>query len=420
LPPRKYDWADGVLLKDHTAKKLDVLRSYFHNYLRVKCTPLNRKFKISIVDGFAGGGIYKCGTSGSPLVFLEELATFADETAIWRKQNNIPELEAIDCLFVVNELDPEANAVLEPLLIQWEVENKLSGRKLSVSIVRKQKPFAEVYPELKSLLLAHKFSNVLFNIDPCGYTQVNLPIIQDILGSFRSAEVFFTFMIGSLFNYSSWLNPKKTNGLMRDFCGSQEEFFKDDSFRKKEEWLGTVEKIIYDEFSTTAKFASPFAINQSGNSGYNYWLMHFANSHRAREVYNDILYKNSGVQAHRGKSGLKMLGYTSNDPGVRTFDWGGDLRVENINSLQNDLPNAISEFGDAVEIQTLKASIYNGTTSHSDDIKSVLIDHTDIEVLTKSGGKRRTPGAISDDDIVRLNDQRQLFPILQKLKKPKK
>lgn len=291
MPPKKYPWANGAPLKDHTAKKLNILRSYFHNYLRVRCTPINRRFKISIVDGFAGGGIYKCGTSGSPLVFLEELAAFADETAVWRKANNAPELERIDCLFIVNETDPEAIEILNPLLDQWELQNKVSGRNLNVTILRKQGPFIQLYPEVRSLLLEYRFSNVLFNIDPCGYTQVNLPIIQDILGSFKSAEVFFTFMIGSLFNYSSWMNPEKTNNLMRDFCGTQEQFFQDESFRKKAEWLGVVEKIVYTEFTRTAKFASPFAINQSGNTGYNYWLMHFANSHRAREVYNDILYK---------------------------------------------------------------------------------------------------------------------------------
>lgn len=418
MPRKIYNWADGVPLKDHTAKKLNVLRSYFHNYLRVRCTPKNRKFKIAIVDGFAGGGIYDCGTSGSPLVFLEELAAFADEVAIWRKVNNAPVLESIDCLFVVNETDLEAIAVLNPLLVQWKAHNTASGRKLSVTIIQKQGPFIDIYPEVRSILLKLSFPNVLFNIDPCGYTQVNLPIIQDILVSFKSPEVFFTFMIGSLFNYSSWRDLKKTNDLMLNFCGTQEQFFQDESFRKKAEWLGAVEKIVYNEFTNTAKFASPFAINQSGSSGYNYWLLHFANSHRAREVYNDILYKNSGVQAHRGKSGLRMLGYTSLDTGVQTFDWGPDLRTENINSLLNELPKAISEFGDAVAIKTLKESIYNETTSHSDDIKSVLIDHTDIEVLTKTGGKRRSPGAISDDDIVRLNDQRQLFPILKKHKKP--
>ena len=419
LPRNSYKWAKGVPLKDHTAKKLSVLRSYFRNYLRVRCTPINRRFKIAIVDGFAGGGAYQCGTSGSPLVFLEELSAFADEVAIWRMEKNVPELESIDCLFVVNEIDPDAIAVLNPLLDQWEAQNKAAGRKLNVRVLRRQSPFMKIYPEIRSTLLQHRFSNVLFNIDPCGYTQVNLPIIQDILGSFKSAEVFYTFMIGSLFNYSSWMDQKKTNDLMMSFCGTQEQFFQDESFRRKAEWLGAVEKIVYHEFTHTANFASPFAINQSNGSGYNYWLMHFANSHRAREVYNDILYQNSGVQAHHGKSGLRMLGYTSLDSEVQTFDWSSDLRKENINSLQSDLPNAISDFGDAVAIQTLKASIYNETTSHSDDIKSVLIDHADIEVVTKSGHKRRSPGAISDDDFVRLNPQRQLFPILHKHKKPK-
>lgn len=414
-----YPWADGVPLEDHTAKKLNILRSYFHNYLRVKCTPLNRKFRIAIVDGFAGGGAYKCGTSGSPLVFLEELAAFADQTVMWRKQRNIPALESIECLFIVNEIDAEANLKLDGLLSQWEIENKLSQRLLNVKIQRLKKPFIEIYPDIKARLIHARFSNVLFNLDPCGYTQVSLPFIQDVLGAFKSAEVFYTFMIGSLFNYSSWSDPKRTNALVQTFCGTQEQFFEDKSFRKKGEWLGAVEKIIYTEFARSAKFASPFAINQSGNRGYNYWLMHFANSHRAREVYNDVLYQNAGDQAHYGKSGLQMLGYTSVDVGVQKFDWGDDLREANVVSLQSDLPRAISEFGDAIDIQSLKASIYNGTTSHSDDLKSVLIDHTDIEVLTKTGGKRRSPSAISDDDIVRLNEQRQLFPILKKSKKPK-
>jgi three-Cys-motif partner protein len=41
-------------------------------YLAVRCQfPAQTKFRLAIVEGFAGGGRYKCGTAGSPLIFIE-------------------------------------------------------------------------------------------------------------------------------------------------------------------------------------------------------------------------------------------------------------------------------------------------------------------------------------------------------------
>lgn len=408
MPRNKYDWPAGVPLKDHTQKKLQILRSYFHNYLRVKCTPLNRKFRIAIVDGLAGGGVYECGASGSPLIFLEELAQFFDETLLWRRDQGLPELE-IECLFIVNDSSPEAWQSLDPLLQAWEQEN-LGRERLSVSVVRLREQFEPAYPGIKNLIHNNKISNVLFNLDPCGYTQVGLRTIQDIMLSFKNPEVFYTFMIGALFNYASWKSPEKTARLIQDFGVAQDEFFGDDALRTKGEWLGAVERIVHSEVLTVANFVSPFAINRAQGQGYNYWLMHFSKSHRAREVYNDVLHLNAGGQAHFGKSGLKMLDYRSNDDGIGTLDWSGDIREKNVAALHNDLPEVVFEFGDAIPIELLKASVYNETTAHSDDFKKVLIENQDIEVLTQTGSKRRSATAIKDTDVVRVTAQRHLFP----------
>jgi len=378
----------------------------------VKCTPLNRKFKIAIVDGLAGGGSYKCGTSGSPLVFLEELSRFIEETTLWRKDQNLPELE-IECLFIVNDTSPEARERLYPLLTSWELQNAGQSR-LSVSIIRMEKAFSEAYPEIKARIQTDRHSNVLFNLDPCGYTQVGFEIIQDIMCSFKSPEVFYTFMIGALFNYASWKNPQKTQNLIRDFGVQQEVFFEDQSFRTKDEWLGAVERILHTELRTVANFVSPFAINQERNQGYNYWLLHFSKSHRAREVYNDVLHQNAGGQAHFGKSGLKMLEYTANETGVRKFDFGADFRTESKFALHTDLPAIIHEFGDVIPIELLKASIYNDTAVHPEELSAVMIENQDIEVLTPAGSKRRVATAIKDTDLVRVTTQKHLFPIPSK------
>ena len=62
---------------------------------------------------------------------------------------------------------------------------------------------------------------------------------------------------------------------------------------------------MFDVFRGCARYVSPFSINNP--DGWRYWLIHFANNYRARQEYNNILHKNSSMQAHFGRSGLNML-----------------------------------------------------------------------------------------------------------------
>ena len=120
---REYDWINGQELKPHTQKKLAVIRSYFHNYLRVIVTPIVRKLKIAIVDGFSGGGKYENNYSGSPLVFLEELDSFYYEYKIRCEKEKIPSV-SIECLFMVNELNQETLEILKKNIKYWKIGNQ--------------------------------------------------------------------------------------------------------------------------------------------------------------------------------------------------------------------------------------------------------------------------------------------------------
>ena len=74
MAEKPYQWADGAVLEDHSRRKHKILREYFFNYLTVRCQIAQmERFRLAVVDGFAGGGKYDCGTSGSPLIFVEEL-----------------------------------------------------------------------------------------------------------------------------------------------------------------------------------------------------------------------------------------------------------------------------------------------------------------------------------------------------------
>ena len=85
-------------------------------------------------------------------------------------------------------------------------------------------------------------------------------------------------------------------------------------------------------------------------------------------------------------------------------------------ALHEDIPRLISHHGDVINIEEFYLNIYNETAAHSDDIHSVLIDNTDLEVLTPSGNLRRKPNTIKIGDALRLKTQRTLFPLFNKNK----
>ena len=389
-------------LKNHTQCKLDILREYFAQYLWVKSFHKSPRFRIAIVDGFAGSGIYKNGI-GSPLIFLQELEKFSRENNIWRGVQKLPEL-SIECLFIVNDIDPEANESLHNQLKIWEQNNDIPKERLNVEIQKLQKPFLDAYKEIKPYILARGFKNVLFNIDPCGYTQVNLTTLYDIMNSFKNVEIFYTFMIGALFQYASWENRDATEKSIKKILGVPiENFLKDETLWRKSEWLGEAEKIIHAQFSKIANFVSPFAINQQGGVGYNYWLLHFSNHYRAREVYNNVLHENSSGAAHVGSPGFNMLECTPDEK--RFFDFSEIARNDSRQELDYDIPKLISEFEREISVDEFRNAIYNDTPAHADDINNALIENHDTEVITDKGVPRRSAKTIKKNDIIRLKKQ---------------
>lgn len=109
----EYDWENGAELKEHTARKLKVLREYFEQYLRVRCRmPQQTRFKLVIVDGFAGGGRYRNGEPGSPIVFVETLVQLSNGISIFRAAQGMAPLE-FGCRLIVNDVKPSVIELLK-------------------------------------------------------------------------------------------------------------------------------------------------------------------------------------------------------------------------------------------------------------------------------------------------------------------
>src|SRR3546814_2624759 len=109
------DWSSDVCSSD-------LLREYFSEYLTVRCRlPQQERFRLAIVDGFAGGGRYQCGAAGSPLIFVEELKQAIETVNVQRAAQGLGLIE-IECLLILNDHNRDAIEALKANIAPLQTE----------------------------------------------------------------------------------------------------------------------------------------------------------------------------------------------------------------------------------------------------------------------------------------------------------
>ncbi|MCG7968868.1 MAG: three-Cys-motif partner protein TcmP [Candidatus Thiodiazotropha endolucinida] len=406
---KRYDWEHGAKLEDHTKKKHEILRRYFREYLLTRCKiPQQEKFRLAIVDGFSGAGAYECGSFGSPLIFADVLQKTTVEINLEREKKGLKPI-LIECLLVFNDCDPNVIEKLKqnlaPILLEVE-----SFKYLHIETNFHSSSFENVYKIIKHRLLAARCRNVFFNLDQCGYSHVTSDILRDIISSWNSAEILLTFLIESMLTFLSPDNSangvpleplmgKKINQLLKDR----------DQIIGKKEWIAEAEMIAFSTLKNCATYVSPFSIHNP--NGWQYWLMHFATSYRARQVYNNVLHQ-CDAQAHFGRSGLNMLSYNPAHEG-QLYLFNASSRQAAKEALYDDIPRFVADSGDVITMQDFYAAAYSETPAHSEDIHDMIIENSDIEVITETGGLRRKASTIKPSDTLKLKDQKSfifMFP----------
>ena len=404
-----YEWAGGVELKDHSRQKHKILREYFLDYLEVRCKlPQQKRFRLAIVDGFSGGGQYSCGSVGSPLIFIEGLKYAVEMMNASRAAKGFASIE-IECLLICNDSNPNAIELLKSHIAPLKAEIDQTVGNLHLLIEYLNDRFEEAYPKIKNFLDMGRYRNVIFNLDQCGHSHVKRRTIFDIMHSYPSAEVFYTFMIDSLLAFLQKTEPEQLCVQLGhlDLDSTNLQPLDLDNIMSDKQWLGTAERIVFEAFRDCAPFVSPFSINNP--EGWRYWLIHFSNNYRARQVYNNVLHENSSMQAHFGRSGLNMLSYDPlHDNGsLYLFDPLGRALAKE--ELMGDIPRMVSEAGDAITLANFYEGIYNITPAHANDIHSAIIDCPDLEVITPRGGERRKANTVRVDDVLKIKAQRSFF-----------
>jgi three-Cys-motif partner protein len=414
MAEKRYEWLDGAILDDHSKRKHKILREYFFQYLTIRCQlPQQSKFRLAVVDGFSGGGRYQCGAAGSPVIFIEELRNALRLININRSMQGLG-LVGIECLLVLNDADKDVTEYLKGNLTPLITEVLESDSHLQIHAEYFSEPFEQVYPKIKSLLAKFRYRNVLFNLDQCGHSHVERSTILDIIRSNPSAEIFYTFAIEALVSFLRKSEPVLVSNQLSAVGLGVGDLNVLDGQMNNNTWLGTAERLVFQAFKECAPYVSPFSINNP--QGWRYWLIHFATSYKARQVYNNILHENSSAQAHFGRSGLNMLSYDPAEDGS-LYLFGESDRENAREELLEDIPRLISESGDTVVVGDFYASIYNETPAHSDDVHSAIMENPEIEVHTSTGGMRRKANTIVAGDTLKFKSQRSFFPLFSGFKK---
>jgi hypothetical protein len=268
-------------------------------------------------------------------------------------------------------------------------------------------PFEVAYPKAKELLLKGRYQNVLFNLDQCGHSHVDRATLRDVIVSFTSAEIFYTFAVASLIAFLQKNNSKLVLARLGFLGVTQADLSALEGKLSNREWLGAAERLVFESFQGCAEYVSPFSINNP--EGWQYWLIHFANNYRARQEYNNILHDNKTAQAHYGRSGLHMLSYNPDHSENSLYLFDDQDRSRARLQLMDDIPRLVTEFGDVVNVGQFYGSIYNMTPSHTQDIHAAMIENPDLEVLTEAGGERRKPNTIAPADTLRMKQQKTFF-----------
>jgi three-Cys-motif partner protein len=406
---KEYQWLIGAKLEEHSKCKHKIIREYIFDYVTVRCKlPQQERFRLAIVDGFAGGGRYKCGAPGSPLIFIEELMRSVEAINTQRIVQGVRQIE-VECLLVFNDANHQALELLKSHVAPLHAEVAQRCQKLHMRVEYLNSQFEEAYPNIKSALDSGRYKSVLFNLDQCGDVHVEKATIIDIMRSFPAAEIFYTFMIKSLLAFLQKSQPEKLRARLDHLGLKSTEFEALQASMSRSEWLGAAEKIVFDAFQICAPFVSPFSIKNP--DGWRYWLIHFANSYRARQVYNNVLHANSTVQAHFGRPGLHMLAYDPRHEQGMLYLFDDNGRSSAKSQLIGDIPRLIMASGDALPVVDFYESIYNITPAHADDIHAAINENPDLEVITPTGGERRKANTIRLDDIIRVKRQKSFFPL---------
>jgi three-Cys-motif partner protein len=307
-----YHWGPGRPLPElgqHSLAKHDIYSTYVDRYVTTLTKRhVQSQLKMTIVDGFCGGGLYAMGgtmVDGSPLRLLTAIDQ-ARAILIARRSDFV-----LDVDFVFIDESADHIAFLRDQLVERGYGSVI-GTKIRLIRLTFEEAIPDVISRIKKKGRAH---HSLFFLDQYGWSDVKLATVRRIMDELANPEVVLTFMVDSLIN----LLHDKTSSLsaLAAIDYTREDVralldLKDEHGSKG--WKRAIQNTVYRHIlgCTGASFYTPFFVHPP-ESHRDYWLIHLSKHHQAREEMGNVFWEINNTMEHFGGPGFNALGF---DPGV--------------------------------------------------------------------------------------------------------
>jgi three-Cys-motif partner protein len=417
----QYTWKHGLeAIAQHSIAKHRILQAYLSEYFKVLMSGRRDEFKLTLVDGFAGGGRYyhedtRKPVRGSPLILLD----VAKEAEFLVNRDRTHPVN-FDLSYFFIEARKEAYQHLLKVL-----DEEGHGGRLEDDIFVRHANFLDQAKSIIQFISKKSPRNgrSIFVLDQFGYNAVPTTIIREILDTLPGAEVILTFGVDSLLNFANETilsNGLNKLGMPALLAGKSIREIK----QSDRDWRLFIQSTLYQSLvrSCGAKHFTPFFIRNKHGHG-DYWLIHLSQHHKARDVMTNVHWQNHNYFIHYAGAGLDMFNMLGYDPrfdhdhlgqGRLGFEFDIPAREKSVGALMEQIPKVIYANDDGLTYESLYVSTCNESPATSEiyqEALSQLVAHGAAAVVGPGGEHRRSAKQIRATDRIIPPPQRPLFSL---------
>ena len=406
-------------IEAHSKAKLEVLRQYLRAYFNKLNVPLGREqFRLDLVDGFCGGGVFLDGSdeiSGTPLIMLEE-AQKAEE----RLNRNRKKPLHFDCHYYFVDKRADHTKYLERIL--QDRGYQIDGERITIL----NDSFSNVADAIIQKIRNRQpiAGRSIFLLDQTGYSHVELSTVSRIFSELHAAEVILTFAADMLVNALRFSpNIRSAHALLpqqeaRLLINQMGEIY-DDPVRGRM----AIQRILRDEVraGSGARYDTPFFIRPA-RSRRTLWFLHLSTHPTARNVMIELHWALSNTFEHYGPGGFGMLGLDALfEPSMpQLFKFSENDRAQMLEQLIDPMAEKLHRLTarDSVTVDVVRREYANEIAATYTDLNEVMCSlHREgaIQILGANGKKRSTNVRIlKPTDIIALPSQLSLFDLARR------
>ena len=424
LPKKEYQWQIGESpppIEPHSFAKHRVYEEYIRHYIEVSyANPRIPAAKITLVDGFSGGGQYTNPQDntlyeGSPTRLIRAAESAAAAINTKRESEGIRNQFQLHTTAYFVEKNRAAFDYLKSHLATSGIVSQ-AGRdihSLCGDFLEKQDAIVQ------QIQHNQRAGRAIFILDQYGWSDVPFPYIQRIFANLSKAEVILTFATDWLIDY---LSKEESFKKAYNSTGLHEYLPLQHLLQEKKDsaqWRSVIQAHLHRSIlaSSGARYYTPFFI-KSTEANKSFWLLHLSNHPRARDVMTGLHWRIKNQFSHHLAPGIRMFGYDpSKDEqvtgvsdlfGAPEYAFDEDAHKLTHQTIQRELPTSVYQYDGGISFQSFYEKIANHTPATMDHIKATiasLIDLKEIEVVSPDGKTRNKASTIKDSDILQVPRQ---------------